>query len=553
MIVLGVHGWTGTHDAAAALLINGQVVGMVEEERLSRIKHAPSATPRLAVHALLNAHQLAWDDVDVVAFGWNLPRYLQPGHSPLPANDRDILRQCFGSIGQRTPEVVWVDHHLAHAASGFFTSPFERAAVLVVDGQGEDRSISLYKGGPAGLVLLRDWKPYQSLGFMYEAATKYCGFGHLDAGKTMGLAAFDTPLDPFDLRWEADDIVSPVPPELGEDEVVSHWCKLLSDRFGPAQPPPLAFDPTLSRLRWCADTARQHRPEVAAAAQLTLESLMLRLVAYARAATGCGHVVLVGGVALNCVANGKILDTCDALYIPPVTHDAGCALGAAMTLVQPQVSQRSDLAALDLGLRYSVRAYEEAFERAGLRPRAVESPALEAAQRLEQGKIIAWFQGGGEPGPRALGRRSILADPRRDEQHERVNQLKSRENWRPLAPSVLEEDVAFLVGRPVNSPHMLQSFPLTDAARQQFPAITHVDGSARVQTVRTSANGEGPSPYAELLRLLKSRTGVGVVLNTSFNDAHEPLVQSPLDALRTFFSTPLESLVIGHWVLDKQL
>lgn len=550
MIILGVHGWAGTHDAAAALIMNGRVMGFVEEERLSRVKHAPSATPRLAVHALLNAHQLAWDDVDVVAFGWDLPRYLQSGRSPLPRDDRDLLQQCFGSLGARTPEVVWVNHHMAHAASGFFTSPFENAAVLVVDGQGEDRSISLYKGGPAGLALVRDWRPYQSLGFMYEAATKFCGFGHLDAGKTMGLAAFEVASEALDLRWENDDIVSPIPQALEEDHVVFGWCKLLEDRFGPARVPPLSFDPARSRLRWAAETAMQHRPDVAAAAQLTLESLMLELVAYARRVTNCGQVVLAGGVALNCVANGRILDTCDALYIPPITHDAGCALGAALTLIHPDTSQRPDLAALDLGISYSTSAYEEAFARAKLRPRYAMNPPLEAALRLEQGRVVAWFQGGGEPGPRALGRRSILAAPRRAEHHALVNRIKSRENWRPLAPSVLEEDVKFLVGRAVDSPHMLQSFSLTAAARQEFPAIAHVDGSARVQTVR--ANGDGATPYAKLLQHLKSRTGLGVVLNTSFNDAHEPLVQSPLDALRTFFSTPLDSLVIGDWVIDKK-
>ncbi len=549
MIILGVHGWAGTHDAAAALIVNDEVVGFVEEERLSRIKHAPSATPRLAARALLDAHRLTWEGVDVVAFGWDMPRYLPTRNKTLSgASDREILENYFGGIGTRTPQVAWVNHHLAHAASGFYSSQFERAAVLVVDGQGEDRSISLYRGGPDGLVLVRDWLPHQSLGFMYEAVTLYCGFGHLDAGKTMGLAAYGEALEPLDLRWIDDDLHSPVPVGLDEDEVVTHWRKLLCDRFGPSSAPRLRLDPTLLRLRWAADGEAQHRPEVAAVAQRTLEGLVSELVAYAIRTTGCRNVVLAGGVALNCVANSHIMYQCDALYIPPVPHDAGCALGAAQWVSHERSCRRPRFDRQDIGLAYTNSEYEDAFARAGLRPRAVDRPAIEAAKRVEAGRVVAWFQGGGEPGPRALGRRSILADPRQAENHSIVNRIKARENWRPLAPSALEDETEFLVGRAVRSPYMLLSLPLTQRAQQELPAITHVDGSSRLQTVSAS---DGQDPYAELVECMRSRTGYGVVLNTSFNDSHEPIVQSPLDAMRTFHSTPLDSLVIGNWILDK--
>jgi carbamoyltransferase len=548
MIVLGLHGWDGMHDAAAALVVDGEAVAFVEEERLSRRKHALSARPSLAARAVLHQAGLGWDDVDVVAYGWDLPRYLV-GHGRRFdfTDDGDFLARALEIRARCMPRLAWVDHHDAHAAASFFSSGFREAAVLVVDGQGEERSISLYAADGRGLRRLRTWPPACSLGFLYQAATLYCGFGWLDAGKTMGLAPYaPRPADPLPLVWEGDDLRSPLAPELEEDAAVAAWGRLLVERFGRRPHAESVFDSHTSGLRWRREGVVPHHPDVAAAAQEAVERLMVELVQYAQRETGCSRVALAGGVALNCVANGIASAHCEALFVPPSAHDAGSALGAALLAAHESGDTVRPVARADLGIGYSADEIEAVVARSRLRARRVDDPGAEGARRLVEGQVIGWFQGRGEAGPRALGHRSILALPAVEGNRDRVNRIKGRELWRPLAPSALCGEMEWMFGRALDSPYMLRSIPLTVEARGRVPAVAHVDGSTRVQTVE-----HGGGTYARLLEEVRRETGHGVVMNTSFNAPGEPIVCSPADAIRTFSTMGLDALVLGHVVLEK--
>ena len=542
VIVLGLHGWDGTHDAAAALLIDGEVVACIEEERLNRRKHAMSDRPRLAARAVLAHAGLGWDDIDCVSYGWNLPKYL-PAHGQRWKFDSDpeFLAEALHVRPRRWPRLEWIDHHLSHAAAGYYSSGFDRAAVLVVDGQGEDKSVTLYAADPGGIRFVRDWPPSCSLGLLYEAATRHCGFGFLDAGKTMGLAAYGRrPLEPLPMRWDGD-IRSPVPENLEEDAVADFWCRLLAERFG--EPQGFAVRPGSAD----ADDIARHSPDVAAAAQDAIERILAGLIDHAQLATGCRNVVLAGGVALNCVANGLLARQCGALFVPPTAHDAGAALGAAMVTAQRAGDRVRAPQGADLGPQYSSAAVEATLAANKLRARKLDDPAGAAARLLQRGAVIGWFQGRGEIGPRALGNRSILALPSRAGEHDRVNRIKGRENWRPLAPSALTSETSWMFGRQVISPYMLLSLPLTAAARERLPAVAHVDGSTRVQTVPDDSS----SRYARLLACLGELTGASVVLNTSFNAAFEPVVCSPNDAIRSFYGMGLDALLLDDFLLEK--
>lgn len=549
MIVLGLHGWDGTHDAAAALVVDGEVVACIEEERLNRRKHALSDRPRLAARAVLRHAGLCWHDVDVVSYGWNLPRYAPAhGHSWSFADDREFLSSALEIRPDRWPRLEWVGHHDAHAAAAFHSSGFNQAAVLVVDGQGEDKSVSLYSADGTGIHLVRDWPPCCSLGHLYEAATRHCGFGFLQAGKTMGLAAYGRkPVAPLPLEWKGGDIQSPVADDVDEEAVVDAWCRILSQRYGPPCAPSRFGNPPVDGSVDSDDAVESHHPDVAAAAQEAVERLLTSFVDYAQRTTGCSHVVLAGGVALNCVANGLVAQRCEKFFVPPVAHDAGAALGAAMVTAVRAGDTIRRFHGADLGPAYGTAECKAAIEANKLRARRIDDPAAEAARRLIAGEIVGWFQGRGEIGPRALGHRSVLALPAPAENHRRVNLIKGRETWRPLAPSALASETPWMFGRPVDSPYMLLSLPLADAGRARLPAVAHVDGSTRVHTVAADA----ALPYARLLGQIGDATGSSVVLNTSFNAAFEPIVGTPFDAIRTFRTMRLDALVLDHFVLDK--
>ncbi len=552
--ILGVNCFS--HDTAACLLVDGRIVAFAEEERFTRERHT-KRFPDQAIGFCLRSAALAVDDVDIVAFAQ------RPG-TDFARGARDALRR--GSP-KRLAAQAWVDanlvrkelafrrrwayrgrtvrvgHHDAHAASAFFPSPFDRAAVLTLDRGGDFLSTTLQHGQGARLHGLAELRNPDSLGEVYSALTWYLGFApNADEGKVMGLA----PYGRDKLVGEFADLVRPSPDGLFR--VNPAWFAYqreggwLSRRFLAAYGPP--------RVPEAAITERDE--DLAFAVQDLLETVALHVARSLRERTGERHLCLAGGVALNSVMNARLLAEAgfEHIFIQPAASDAGNALGAALwvwhqLLGQPRVEPMTHAF---WGPDWPEQAYQAALAGRGLAVRRVADPAVQAGRLLADGRIVGWFQGRAEVGPRALGARSILADPRRAEMRDIVNaRVKHREPFRPFAPSVLHEHGADYFEHYYPNPFMLLVFPVRGDKRELIPAVTHVDGSARLQTVTADAN----PAYHRLLGEFERRTGVPVVLNTSFNLRGEPIVHRPAEAVEDFLRSDMDALLLGPYLVEQ--
>ncbi|MCA2211331.1 carbamoyltransferase C-terminal domain-containing protein [Jidongwangia harbinensis] len=520
------------HDGAAALVDgDGRLWALAEEERFTRVKHAWGAYPVRAARFCLDRAGIDWPDLDTVVIGWDLPQLL-----PWTDADRDELYVAlFGraAAGARKPALAFVDHHLAHAASAFHASGFTRAGVLVVDGAGERDAISVYAAGPGGLARKRHWPRAFSLGAMYEAATHVVGLGDLNAGKTMGLAAYgdghDSALLPVgDLVGDGSPLFD-WPADLSYGDFTGRWRDHLADRFGKVTRAPADLDQDPVAVR------------VAASAQRTTEEAIRALYTETRCLTGEPAICLAGGVALNCVANGRLPEP---LYVPPFPHDAGVALGAAWTVRPPRPAAEpiTPYLGTDIAPGDVPDLPESGFT---VRPFAPEA----VVDLLLAGRIGAVAEGRAEIGPRALGHRSIIALPRPAAVRDRINTIKGREPWRPLAP-VADAGHAprFWPGQGRRELYMVGSAVVSAAGRRELPAATHVDGTTRPQTVPT-----GHAPVVESLLAGLGSAGVAPVLvNTSFNGAAEPIVDTAADAVRTFVGLGLDFLVLADRLIRRR-
>jgi carbamoyltransferase len=549
------------HDGSACLVDDSaRVVAFVEEERLTRRRHnIGSRSCSLAARWCLHHAGITPGDVDEVAIGWN-PAWPEVAER---SRDRDLIRSLlhprhFGN--DWPPALTVVEHHLAHAASAFYLSGFSESAVLVVDGAGDGTSTSLYRGTPSGLQQLARFPYTQSLGWFYESVGEYLGLGDgtTSAGKLMGLAAYGTPRVPLDFissgggtyridlsRWG----VAPRPDaaERADDPAYFRSLKAAYDA---------AFESLgFVRQRGRGDGFTRDEADLAASAQVALQTAMLALSRRALAESASRHLCLAGGVAFNCAANGLLHreSGARALFVQPVAGDAGCAIGAALEAVRRRgrlVLPGPRLVSAGLGPAYADSEIAAVLDHCKIGRRdAGDHVAEVAAAALACGAIVGWFQGRCEAGPRALGHRSILADPRRTEQRERINRdVKQREPWRPLAPSIAQHARdAYIEERDAPADFMNVACRSTPHARSTIAATVHVDGSMRPQVVVP----ERDPPYADLLRAFERETGVPALLNTSFNGRGEPIVCSPLDAIRTFYSTPLDMLCIGGFIVTK--
>ena len=552
----------GRHDAAAVLVKDGHVVAAAEEERFSRKKFDDSF-PTRAIKFCLAQAGITLGDLSAIGYGFDPARRLSsktlyilknlPKSVELIINGGPFVRRMngierdFRTLGYSGP-VYRLNHHLCHAASSFLASPFAEAAILTIDAMGDWESCWWGFGQGNQLTKLGtiDWP--QSLGNVYAAFTDYLGFKALsnDEYKVMGLAAYGEPrylaqmqeifwatpqgyqvnLDYFNFE------TGPSFPWFGEKLVK---C------FGPA----------------LIDTDKdvpQHYRDVAASLQVQLEQVIFHLVRKVVAATGSRNLCLAGGVAMNSVANGKILTQglVDALYVPPCASDSGVALGAAYLayLTFTGQLQRQVLETALLGPEYDDEQILAALHTRGLQAQPVSNPAQSAAQLLAEGKVIGWFQGRMEFGQRALGTRSILADPRRAEMKDIVNtKIKFRERFRPFAPSALAEYAADYFDCNAPTPFMTQVYPVNQEKQATIPAVTHVDGTARLQTVSQSTN----PLYWDLIHAFYQLTGIPMVLNTSFNVKGQPIVNTPLEAVDTFLNTEMDALVCGNYLVLNQV
>lgn len=540
----------GTHDAACALVKDGQLIVAVEQERLSRNKRAVEEPPVEALRYCLDFAGIKLADVEGVALGsdfdglaaWlGLDEYERTLRLPYDNPERLFPFETFGL--RDTPPLYPQRHHLAHAASAFWPSGFDEAAVLVMDAMGEGAAGILAYGSGKDIDILKDLDISSSLGFYFEAASLYAGLGRRDAGKLMGLAGYghDT---------------TPMPLAVVDGQVT--WLGVpRSDRIGRA----MLNERRDALIDLFTRTAFPYKPGLreeimayanfAASVQASLERAIFHLAEEVKRITGARRLVLAGGVALNCTSNGKLSQSglFDEIYIQPAAHDAGTAVGAALLLANENIeSVPAKMPTPYLGPAESDDEIRDSIQQSG-RPHewhSLDSLCKQVARLLADGAIIAWHQGRAEFGPRALGARSLLADPRTRTSLVRLNRLKGREMWRPVAPSVLAERYAeFFVGVP--NPHMLIAAQVRDARRASVPAVVHVDGSARPQTVHRDIT----PAYWSLISEFERITGVPIVVNTSLNLEDEPIACYARDTLSLFGKSAVDFAAIGGAIVRK--
>jgi carbamoyltransferase len=564
--ILGLNGWPGRgHDPAACLLVDGRLVACAEEERFVRRKHAYGAQPLHAAAFCLDRAGLTLDEVDVVAFGWDIPLLHRDRDVPwrhTPGTALEALLPAEALPRSRDPELVFVSHHLAHAASAYHLAGDARAAVLVLDGQGERESTSLGVGVDGRLRMLETWPPGWSLGYFYDAVGRYIGLGADQAGKTMGLAAYGSPGDISFGTFDFDDpyTVRHVPADLrsgrhidDSEEATDAWLRQLAAVL-PLPPNPVRrrYDPATGRMRRVPDRDPFEYADVAATAQAALEHVVTAMVGRLMRTTGERILHVAGGVGFNASLNGVLLrhPAVDRLFVQPLAGDAGVALGAAVH-VATEAGDRVEpmTTSISWGPEFGPDTVRAALEDANLPHREPADLTEAVADRIAAGQVVGWCQGPAEVGPRALGHRSILADPATRAQRDRVNlRIKRREWWRPLAPSMTIEDHKSYVDTPAPLPYMITTTPLQDGMRQRLAAVDHVDGTTRSQTV----DPEDEPLYHRLLVAIGERTGAPVLLNTSFNGTEEPVVCTPQDAVRTWAELGLDALAIGPFLVSKR-
>ncbi len=576
MYTLGIN--AAYHDSAACLVRDGQVIAAAEEERFTHVKHGkrpvPFSTyqlPYFAIDYCLREAGIALADVNHVAYSFDpflllgkhshdpvLTLPLEPSAHPLPAGWNAPWEPLFLSYIVNAPRQLadgaplhikarfdgvrvnshyryewhFVEHHLAHAASAFHASPFEQAAVLTLDGQGEKATTTYSVGHGNRLDFLGQVDMPHSLGLLYEQVTDYLGFLHSsDEYKVMALASFGNPTYLSEFR----EIIQVGP----EGQYTTHSQPLrLEERFGPR------------RIK--GGPLEQRHYDVARSLQMALEEAVLQIADWLHEASGMENLCMAGGVALNCVMNARLRDrgAFKRIGVQPAAGDAGTALGAALWIDAQERHSSKRSFRMDhafLGPAYTDDEIEQFLRWSKLPYRRLDNVTQEAAELLAQDKVIGWFQGRMEFGPRALGSRSILASPIHAEMQARLNEIKDREDFRPVAPVVLEEEAAQWFAGASVSPFMLFVYDVLPDKAEQIPAVRHVDGTARIQTI----NREQNALYHDLIVEFQRCTGVPVLVNTSFNTRGEPIVCSPRDAVECFWTSPLDALVIGPFLLEK--
>jgi carbamoyltransferase len=530
------------HDPAAALVVDGEIVSAAEEERFSRRKHGKESVPfstwelpQLAARWCLEAGGIRPEDLDAVAYSYDPSLAPGPG-ADVTADAWEGLRTLYAERaplflrtalpGLDPASVRFVPHHVAHAASAFLAGPHASAAVMVLDGRGERGSYLAGAAVDGELSVHATQALPHSLGLMYEDVTEHLGFRRSsDEYKVMGLAAYGKPVLLDDLRRAIR-----TTPDGGFELDPIEWSTFVKKRTGEG---------------WESGHA-----DLAMSVQVRLEEVLLELAGWIHERTGQDDLVMAGGVALNCLANSRISreGPFRSLWVQPAAGDAGTALGAALSVARDLGDDVRPMTSAALGPEWTDEEIEDALIRADLGFERPANVAEAVADAIAADGIVAWFQGRAEFGPRALGHRSLLADPCNAGNLERLNEVKGREQFRPVAPMVLADRADAIFDGPLPSPYMLFTHDVRPEWRSRIPAATHVDGSARIQTV----DRRQEPLVARMLEAFERRTGVPVVINTSLNTAGRPIVNSPRDALEVFGSAPVTALAMGPFLVRRE-
>lgn len=538
MRVLGLNGvYSRSHDASACLVDGQEIVAYAEEERFLRSKRALDKPPHNAINFCLESSGIDINSFDAITYGWQADEKRAADLLPLAQ---------LSKLKVEIP-VTQVAHHEAHAASVFYTSGFSEAAVLVMDGAGEHESITIWQGSKAtGLEKRASFGIERSLGYLYGAISKFCGLGTFGAGKLMGLAPYGEAryIEVIRAAYEGTKLPKHVLPDLQKAFFESVFGQLKAAGFNPAEID-YQYDAVSAKVLATPQLLTSHK-DLAASLQSFLEQKAIELTRLAKMSTGADYLCLAGGVAMNCVTNSLIQNSglFKDVFVQPACEDSGVALGSVLALTQ----ERVELSTAYTGPAFSDEEIGGILGRLGIRAVVYDDISTKGAELLAKGDVIGWFQQGAEFGPRALGARSILAHPGTVEMRDRVNKIKSRELWRPFGPSVAEERADELLYDPHESKYMLRSFRVKEDWSAKLPAITHVDGTTRPQTVERDDNPR----FYDLIKAFEQLTGLPAVLNTSFNSHGEPMVATPEDALRTYYSTCLGALILGNHLLVKQ-
>lgn len=547
------------HDSAAALLKNGKIIAAAQEERFTRKKHDDNF-PKEAVKYCLEYAGIKVEDLNSIAY-YEKPfvkfeRLLSTYIKTWPRSYLSFLKAMSVWLKQKLwiPSIIkkelnykgdiyYIEHHLSHAASSFLASPFKKAAILTVDGVGEWATATYGTGEGNSLQILKEIHFPHSLGLLYSAFTYYLGF-KVNSGeyKVMGLAPYGEPKYTNEVRKLID---------VKDDGSFRLNMKYFGYEYGLRM-----TNRNFNKLfgappRKSESKLTQREFDIAKSLQVVLEEIMLKIVEHIHKETGEENLCLAGGVALNCVANGRILreSSFKNLYIQPASGDAGGAVGAALYTynVILKGENRYDMENVYLGPEFKESEIAKLLETNKIKHEKYDDESLfrKVADFIDDQKVVGWFQGRMEYGPRALGNRSIIADARNKENWQRVNlKIKFRESFRPFAPSVIEEDIQEYFDLNVPTPFMLL---VAQVKKDNIPAVTHKDNSARIQSVSREENYR----YHRLISAFKEKTGTSVIINTSFNVRGEPIVCTPMDALKCFLRTDMDILVMGNYVVNK--
>ncbi|WP_423224817.1 carbamoyltransferase [Candidatus Amarolinea aalborgensis] len=566
----------GPQSTGACLLIDGKLIAMAEEERFVRIKQAPGLLPTRASQYCLKAGGLKLSDIDAIAVSWDVAKYT------------DFMPRFYDEVGRRYGDKGWltyisekqilqrfqpnyvqhritaslikgadrsqmrpiryVGHHKTHAAAAFWSSGYDEATIITIDASGEEQCTVIWHGKGMEITQIESFDIPDSTGWMYAGLTEFLGFRpYSDEGSVMGLACYGA----YDPEIAAVfDRMAPLSPD-GAYRIDPSYFFFGEHTYGDRYTDKLVHELGLPFKYGDEITSRQQN--IAWAVQDRLEQIAVGLARRAVVQTGCRTLCLAGGVALNCKMNRVILDSgaVDRIFIQPVSNDAGSALGAAQLVAaemgdDPRFEQRL----VHYGPDYSNTEIKAVLDGHKLKYEYLPNGRLErrAAARMAQGAIVGWFQGRLEAGPRALGSRSIIASPIGAEVKDKINEaVKYREPWRPFAPSVKAERIGDFVQDPVEAPFMILTFDVRPEVADQIAAVVHVDNTVRPQTVRA----EDLPRWYRVIDEFEKLTGVPMILNTSFNVKGEPIVNTPQDAVRTFYGSGLDALAIGDFWLEK--